>query len=320
PNSMGGGCPFQAKMSEGGFSSYAERIDAKKIRERSQSFFDHFSQAALFFTSQSEPEKNHMIDALRFELGKVEIVAIRERMLYILSQVDKGLAEEVAYGLGLSVPKSIDPPLNQSIPADGDPKRFQPIPVKGKPVPSPALSMANTPKGNIKTRKIAILVADGVNENNVAAMRKALTAAGAVAEIIAPRLGSVKGEGGQTVAIDKSLLTTASVFYDAVYVPSGKTNAGILANDPDAIHFLNQAYRHCKAIAADSAATPVLQRTYFADILPELVGNASKTGADKTLTNGILLNDKVNSLSKDFITAIGQHRFWEREKPRKVPA
>ena len=85
---------------EGGFTSYAERIDAKKVRERSPSFFDHFSQARLFFNSQSEPEKNHMIDALRFELGKVETVAIRERMLFLLSQVDNGLANEVAYGLG----------------------------------------------------------------------------------------------------------------------------------------------------------------------------------------------------------------------------
>ena len=83
-----------------GFTSYAERIDARKIRERSASFFDHFSQATLFFNSQSEPEKNHIIRALRFELGKVETPPIRERMLFLLAQVDKSLANRVAEGLG----------------------------------------------------------------------------------------------------------------------------------------------------------------------------------------------------------------------------
>ena len=109
-----------------GFTSFAERIDARKIRARSASFFDHFSQATLFFNSQSEPEKNHIIRALRFELGKVETPAIRERMLGLLAQVDKNLANQVAQGLGLSVPSKLDKPLNMSIPADGNPAKFQP--------------------------------------------------------------------------------------------------------------------------------------------------------------------------------------------------
>src|SRR5690242_2948089 len=100
PNSLGGGCPFQAKMIEGGFTSFPERIDAQKVRERSKSFFDHFSQATLFFNSQSDAEQTHIIDAFSFELGKVETEAIRERMLGILSQIDKKLAAGVAYKLG----------------------------------------------------------------------------------------------------------------------------------------------------------------------------------------------------------------------------
>ena len=95
-------------MMQGGFTSYPERIDAHKIRERSTSFFDHFSQAKLFFNSQSEPEKNHITDALSFELGKVEIIAIRERMLYFLNQIDEGLAAEVAYCIGMHIPKGIE--------------------------------------------------------------------------------------------------------------------------------------------------------------------------------------------------------------------
>src|SRR3984885_11683409 len=99
PNSIGGGCPFQAKMAEGGFTSHTERIDAVKVRARSRSFFDHFSQATLFFNSQSEAEKNHLVNALRFELGKLTIPAIRERMVGLLTQVDKTLAAQVAEGL-----------------------------------------------------------------------------------------------------------------------------------------------------------------------------------------------------------------------------
>ncbi|RZK00689.1 MAG: catalase, partial [Flavobacterium sp.] len=101
PNSLGGGCPFQSKIANGGFHSYEERIEARKVRERSESFADHFSQARLFFDSQTAVEQNHIIKALRFELGKVETVAIRERMLGLLSEVNKEMAQKVAEGLGL---------------------------------------------------------------------------------------------------------------------------------------------------------------------------------------------------------------------------
>jgi catalase len=118
PNSLRGGCPFQAGADMSGFTSYAERIDAQKIRARSASFFDHFSQATLFFNSQTEPEQNHIVNALRFELGKVETPHIRERMLFLLAQVDKTLANRVAEGLGANVPAKLDKPMNMSFPAD----------------------------------------------------------------------------------------------------------------------------------------------------------------------------------------------------------
>src|ERR1041385_3324519 len=101
PNSLRGGCPFQAGADMSGFTSYAERIDAQKVRARSASFFDHFSQATLFFNSQTETEQGHIIRALRFELGKVETLGIRQRMLGLLAEVDQGLANGVAEGLGM---------------------------------------------------------------------------------------------------------------------------------------------------------------------------------------------------------------------------
>lgn len=314
PNSLGGGCPYQAKASEGGFVSYPERIDAKKIRERSASFFDHFSQATLFFNSQSEPEKNHIVDALRFELGKVETVAIRERMLGILVRVDKGLAEQVAYGLGLHIPKDADVLLNQSIPADADPQAYQPVYVEGSLSMSPALSMANLLKGSVKTRKIAILAADGVDEKSLVEVRDLLIAEGAVVDVIAPKLGSITGKNNTSLRVDKSFLTAASVFYDGVYVPGGTNSVATLEAEADAIHFLNEAFKHCKAIAAYDDALQVLQATYFYKKLPE-------DNADDTVKReGIVLGNDLDKLSKQFVSAVAQHRFWEREKPRKVPA
>ena len=130
PNSLGGGCPFQAKAVDGGFTSYVERIDAQKIRARSKSFFDHFSQARLFYVSQSKPEQNHIVDALSFELGNLETEAIRVRVVGLLSQVDGTLAARVADNLGIKVPSKSEQPINHSFGADGKPKDFQPVFVK----------------------------------------------------------------------------------------------------------------------------------------------------------------------------------------------
>ena len=166
--------PSRPKLRKVDLLSYAERIDARKVRARSQSFFDHFSQATLFFNSQSDAEKNHLTNALRFELGKVESVEIRQRMIGLLSQVDKGLATNVADALGLSVPKKPEQPMNHSIPADGNPAKFQPKTVDQGIQSSAPLSMANTIKDTIKSRKIAILTADGTDGTQVDKMKKAL--------------------------------------------------------------------------------------------------------------------------------------------------
>jgi catalase len=304
PNTTGNGCPFQAKAMEGGFLSYNERIDAGKVRARSQSFFDHFSQATLFFNSQSEPEKNHIVNALRFELGMVKTEAIRIRILGMLTQVDKFLASKVAEGLGIPVPKVLVQPLNQSIPADGDPKKFQPIKVKPSLQSSKALSMANTVKNTIKTRRIAILVADGVDAVSLNKMKQALEAAGAKSTIIAPHLGNIATAKGKQINVDQSLLTAASVLFDAVYVPGGQKSVAALQKEPNAIHFINEAYKHCKAIAADGEGTKLLFITNAG-----IKNNSTDKSAKNYMANGVLLNHNP----KEFIKAIAQHRFWERE-------
>ena len=314
PNSLGGGCPFQAKASEGGFTSYPERIDAKKIRERSKSFVDHYSQATLFFNSQSSPEKDHIVNALSFELGKVQTVAIRERMLAILAKIDKGLAAGVAYNLGIHVPKDPNLVLNQSFGADADPMKYQSGEMKSSVESSGALSMAHTEKDLIKTRKVAILATEGVDEKALSVVQDALQAAGAVTVIIADKLGAFMSENDTEITPGESFLTAASVLYDALYIPGGTNSVATLAGNPDAVHFINQAYKHCKAIAADSSAVQVLEATYFGKNLP--ADNADET----VMAEGIAISNDAKRLAKQFITAISQHRFWNRETPRKVPA
>ena len=315
PNTLGNGCPFQAGKMQGGFTSYVEKIDAYKIRERSESFFDHFSQAKLFFNSQSEPEKQHIIDALSFELGKVQTVAIRQRMLRTLSYVDTALAAAVAYNLGLHVENNIDEPLNQGLPADADVESYQPIIKKDDGQISPALSMVNTPKNGIKTRQVAILVADGVLANSVNAVKNELTAQGAVVCVIAPRQGYVVSEEDEKIPVDQSFLTTASVLYDAVFIPAGTNSVATLEGEPDAVHFINEAYRHCKAIAAEPQAVQVLEATYFGRKMA-----SSHLEDSVKVEEGLIIEQDINMLIEKFSNAIAQHRFWEREKPRKIPA
>ena len=313
PNSLGGNYPIQAKASEGGFTSYPERIDANKVRARSKSFMDHYSQATLFFNSQSTPEKSHIINALSFELGKVQRVAIRERMLAILAKIDKSLAAGVAFNLGLHIPKDLLQ-LNQSFGADADPAFYQSQQFKSSIEKSAALSMVNTPKDSIKTRKIAILACEGVDEKSLMIVQDALKAAGAVTVIIADKLGAFMSENDTEIIPNQSLLTTASVLFDAVYVPGGINSVGTLCANPDALHFLNQAYKHCKVIAADTAAIKVLDETYFRKHLPA-------HSADETvMAEGLIITDDAKMLATQFIAAIKQHRFWDRETLRKVPA
>ncbi|WP_367866674.1 catalase [Pedobacter sp. WC2423] len=304
PNRINDNSPLQAKVSEGGFSSYQERIDAKKIRARSDSFFDHFSQATLFYNSQSEPEKNHLVDALRFELGKVEIEDIRKRMLGILTQVDLTLAARVAEGLGLDVPSGPERPVNHGVPADGDQKKYEPKIVKSTLKSSAALSMQDTPKDTIKTRKIAILATDGVNGSQLDAYKKVLEAAGAVTKIVATHDGHIKDDSGKLIKVDFTFLTTASVLFDAVYIPGGKKSIDALTAEADAVHFAEEAFRHCKAIAANAEGVDFI-----------LLSNIPVKD-EKELVSGLLLN----KTAKDFEKAIQEHRFWDREKKGKIPA
>lgn len=299
PNSIGGGCPFQAMISEGGFSSFEERIDARKIRMRSKSFFDHFSQPELFYKSMSEDEQRHIQDAFAFELGKVKIVPIRQRMVNMLLEIDEGLADTVAKKLGLKTER-LPQPITGSIPAGADLDHYHSFKNELPISDAPSLSMAHKLPDDIIAKRIAILTADGVNDNVFTQIKKTLCDKGAMVTVIAPHHGFVTTESGDQYLIDDSLLTAASVVFDGVYVGGGKSVDHLMKN-ADALHFIAEAFKHCKPIATESDAEKILQKA-----LPEI-----SLPTDGVSTNGNL---------EQFISHIKLHRFWEREKNPVVPA
>ncbi len=288
PNSIDGGWPKETPPAaqDGGFESYPERIDANKIRQRSDSFSDHFSQARLFFNSMSKHEQEHIIAAYSFELGKVEREHIRARQVdEILANIDLELARRVAENLGLPAPKAGTVPARKtSVSA------------------SPALSQANLLPGNIKTRKVAVLAANGVEGKAIEALKKALTAQGAHAKLLGPTSAPVKTAEGQLLNVDGSMEGLPSVAFDAVFVPGGAESIKALSGDGVALHYLLEAYKHLKPIAVHGEARQLL------DVLHLQVDD------------GLLAIKDAQDL-KAFFAAIAQHRVWAREpKAKAIPA
>lgn len=301
PNSLAGGDPRQATIAEGGFASFAERIDAAKIRGRSPSFTDHFTQAAMFFHSQAEIEQLHIVNALRFELGKCASQAVRERVLFMLSQIDNGLAQDVATGLGLEVPKKVEGYLNKNYGADADPKAVQPKKFAGKPHDSPPLSIVRSAQPSMQTAKVAILLADGFDDTAVKFISQAIVAAGGQPKIIAPHGGIVVGVNETELAVDFSLPTVCSVLFDAVYLAGGDACVEALSVEARAAEFVEEAHKHCKAIAATGAAIDFLKTTRVA---------TSIEARDPAVVIG---DGSVRKVAASFVEAISQHRNWERE-------
>jgi len=310
PNTLGSGDPRQASVAKAGFASFPERIAASKVRARSKSFTDHFSQAAMFFHSQTEVEQRHIVNALRFELGKVDSKLVRERVLFMLSQIDGGLAKDVAQGLGMEVPTKLDQPLNGNVGADGDVAAMQPPKFTGKPFDSPTLSMIKRTPPGMQTAKVAALVADGFEDGALETVKQAVTNAGGKLKVIAPHGGTVKSANGKEVPVDFALNTVASVLFDAVYVGGGKKSTDALAELPDAVEFVEDAYRHCKAIAAKGTGMDFLNGTK---------AKSSMARHDAAIVVGD--ESSAGKVAQDFVKAVSQYRNWEREtttKPRQA--
>lgn len=303
PNSINNGCPYQAMLKgEKAFTSHEEQVDGKKIRARSNSFADHFTQATLFFNSQTPVEKQHIINAFSFELSKVNRVDIRKRYLGILSQIDANLTQQVAGNLGLDVPSKLDD-LTVHFAQQNHPNYPLKAP-KPEVLKSVALSMkTNIDKATIATRKVAFLVADGVSKASIDDLKKELEKGGAQACIISNKVGELLFMEGGTENVQHSYLTEASVLYDALYIPFGK-HLEVLAEEADFFQFLNEAYRHCKVIGFAKGTEKLIEHTYF---------------SNKKADAGLLINTS-GDFAKTFVQALKAHRIWDRETARKVPS
>jgi catalase len=275
PNSLAAGCPAMSPAGMATLQSSGEKVDGHKIRTRSPSFSDHFSQATLFWNSMADWEKTHIIDALSFELNICEVEPVKQRVLdELLVNVADELVTRVAKNIGMTV--------------------------KAAPKASPhhrssgALSM-DKPAASIKGRKVAVLVADGSDANHVRALMIDLKFKGALAHVIAKLAGMVQLSDGTSLKVDKPAPNAASVMYDAVYVPGGAGAAAVAALGL-AVHFVTEAYAHGKPIAGIGEGIDVLTKAH----VPAAAAGVS-TGGDP------------NAVVKEFTTSMLKHRFPKRD-------
>jgi catalase len=286
PNSLAGGCPFQAGAK--GFVSFPQPVQEDKLRGKPEKFADHYTQARLFFDSQTDVEKHHIAAAFRFELSKVTVPAIRERMLASLANASEDLAAAVADGLGMEVPAPL-------------PRAMQ-DPLAPEVTESPALSLTARPgNGGIRTRKIAILVADGVEGESIAALQTALVAEGAVPRLVGIRVGRVVTASGEEIEADASMENSPSVLFDALVLPDGEEAVQQLARDGHTVDFVKDQYRHCKTILAIGASEALLNKAGIPPPSDRDTGLAVTDRAD------------VSAASSWFIEAVGMHRHTARD-------
>jgi catalase len=272
-----------------GFAGLTRPENGDTMRIRPESFADHYSQARMFFLSQTETEKNHIVAALVFELSKVETPAVRERVVSHLLHVDEGMAKRVSAGLRLG--KAIEPAATT-------------VPARRQIKPSPALSIIGKLLQTLKGRVIALLVSDGVDCGLIESLRQAVQKEGAKVKLVAPHVGGAKTGDGKLLEADMQLAGAPSIFFDAVTVIVSETGARELAREAAALDFLSDAFNHLKVIGYVPAAKPLLQR---AGITDELVDA------------GVVKLDGANAIA-GFIAAAKKTRIWDREpKVRNLP-
>ncbi|CAN7529727.1 catalase [Acidovorax sp. LjRoot129] len=292
PNSLAGGCPFQAGAAQG-FVSVPARIDAKeaqgKVRAKPEKFADHYTQARLFFDSQTPVEQAHIAAAFRFELSKVTVPAVRERMVSSLRNVSDDLATQVAQGLGM---ETLPPAMPRALAK----------PPKPEVAKSPTLSLFARPgDGSLLGRKIAILVADGITGQSAVDLHAALAAQGAVPRFVAPRIGPVKTADQVAINADASLENEPGFLFDALALPDGEAGVQTLAADGHTMEFIKDQHRHCKTILVMPASSALMLKAQ----IPSALASGEP---DPGIVFGATPAD-----FKAFILGIAQHKHPERE-------
>ncbi|MCR3921735.1 MAG: catalase [Firmicutes bacterium] len=297
PNSLQGNTPLPNEQE--GYKHYEEKVEGKKVRQRSESFNDHFRQATFFWNSMSLIEKQHIIDAFHFEVGNVVDKNIKQGVVDLFNNVDGELAKQIAMGIGAQPPSQ---PGGTGVTAS-----------------SPAVSQQKTVK-SAYSRKVAILMDNGFNYPEVTQVMESLKNAGVNTEVVSKYQGMLTSVDGRQIEVNKNYAGTGSIMYDAIYVTGGRQCVDTLLHQGDAIHFVNEAFKHAKAIGAtnegvDLLATAQLQGTPLADpsTYAELVNELGVV----TIRNAA----DMGYFSGKFIEAIAQHRHWIRQQQKDmVPA
>ncbi len=282
PNSRSGAEGGPRESHEIGFQSFPAEEQGPKVRERSKSFADHYSQPRLFYISQTEVEQRHIVNALIFELSKVEEPAIRARVVSHLPNIDQKLADQVANGLGMLEK------VQTATPAIETRKDLK---------PSKALSIVLNPPKTLEGRKVGALVTDGVDRSVLDALKKALEAEGAMLEIVAPTVGGVEASDGTRIEAHHKIGGGPSVLFDAVAVLPSRKGAALLLKNAAVRDFLSDACVHLKYIAWVKAAKPLFEKAGIAQDLDE--GCIELTGAESATA---------------FLAACRKLRVWEREQ------
>lgn len=283
PNSWGAG-PRESPTA--GFRPFPETVEGQKLRIRPESFADHYSQARQFYISQTANEQAHIAAALTFELAKVKTPIIRERMVSHLLNIDEGLAQNVANGLGLQrMPK----PAEAAVATRTDLE------------PSSALSIAENGPRRFEGRKLGILMTDGADIALFNGLVEAVEGAGAVCEVIAPKVGGITASDGSLIEADEMIDGGPSVLYDAVAILSSREGIEMLAREPGARDFVADAFAHCKFIGYAESAIPLLRKAGVADMIDEGI---------------IVLQGPEDAAG--FVATLGQLRLWPREPNVRV--
>jgi len=290
PNSLGGGCPFQAGA-QAGFMTFPQKVEQDKVRGKPEKFADHYTQATLFYESQSPVEQAHIAAAFRFELSKCTVPAVRERVVASLLNASPALAQQVAQGLGMELPAAL--PKALVVRTSPEVKR------------SPSLSlMARPGDGSVRTRKVAILVADGVAGEALSAIQSALLEAGAVGRLVGLRIGTFTAASGAQMQADASMENEPGFLFDALVLPDGPKGVEALAADGHTDEFIKDQFRHGKTILALGASRALLDAAKIPAALPSGEpdpGILRRDGADLQATIGA------------FISALAKHRHPVRD-------
>ncbi len=282
PNSIDGGTPRENPTR--GFTSQPEEMDGVKIRKRTETFADHYSQARLFFRSMTKPEQTHIVSAFAFELGKVHIKAIRTRMLGHLANVDAELHAKVEEALGM----------------EGMADKISPaVPVRDL-APSPALSIIGKAPATLMGRKIGVLLTDGFESSLLAALRDSAKKEKATLFIIAPKVAGAKGSDGEMVEAQGALSGQPSIFFDTVAILASEDGAKKLCMEAGAIAWVADAFAHLKVIGFTSPAQTLLDKACV------------KSDA------GIVPLSNVKSVGS-FIKTAKSGRIWDREPTLRGP-